>query len=83
MAKLLNVFKIDKFGCRNCILFQVGIFMMFDSVSESIKKSIQGLVTEKVFFGFSKKVKVSKCFLWVIVFYLMYFDVCYLYLNFL
>ena len=52
---MINVFKIDNFGCRNCFLFQVGIFMMLDSVSESIKKSIPGLVTENFFSDFLRK----------------------------
>ena len=40
VANLLQIFQGNNFGCKVCISFHVGIFIIIDSASESIKKSI-------------------------------------------
>ena len=39
VATLLEVFESINFGCKICISFTVGMFIIFDSAPESIKKS--------------------------------------------
>ena len=38
VASLLEVFKGNNFGCKVCILFQVGTFIIFDCASEFFLK---------------------------------------------
>ena len=39
-ANLLEVLEDINFGCRVCISFHVGMFIIFDSAPDSIKKSV-------------------------------------------
>ena len=84
VANLLEIFEGINFGCKICISFQVGMFIIFNSAPESTKKQFRGLVIENLYFlDFVKEVVLSKFFLWVVVFYSMRFDIYCLCLNFL
>ena len=65
VASLLVVFTGVSLGCRVLISFGVGIFMMFDSATESIKNLFQGLVVEILYFlDFLQKGDCPNFFFW-------------------
>ena len=84
VADLLEDFEGINFEWSVCMSFQMGMFIIFDSAPESIKKSISRVMIEKLYFlDFLKEVVLSNFFLWVVVFCLMRFDIYFLCLNFL
>ena len=75
VANVLDVLEGINFACRVCISFHVGMFVIFDSSPESIKKQFQGLVIEIFCFLDSlREVGLSKLFPWVVVICLMWSD---------
>ena len=69
VANLLDVFEGINFGCKVCISFEMGTFIIFDSALESIKNQFRGLLIENLYsLDFLEEVVLSKCFLWAVVF---------------
>ena len=63
VASLLVVLKGINWGCRILISFQVGMFIIFDSAPESIKKSISRSGVCNCFdFGLSKRIEIVHFF---------------------
>ena len=57
VAKLLDDSEGDSFGCKFCISFDVGIFIIFDFAPDSRENQFQGLMFENIFFcGLSRRI---------------------------